>query len=64
MMYAWASPDYLLDHMTIEQIFLYYDQGIKLLNGTAKSPIRFTSPDLAGFNRAYGNRIKRPSKGG
>lgn len=28
-MYAWATPDYLLDHMSIEQVFYFYDQGIK-----------------------------------
>ena len=29
MMYAWARPDYLLDFMSIEEIFLYYDQGLQ-----------------------------------
>lgn len=28
-MYAWATPDYLLDHMSIEQVFYYYDKGIE-----------------------------------
>lgn len=28
-MYAWASPDYLLKHMSLEQIFMYYDYGIE-----------------------------------
>lgn len=28
-MYAWATPDYLLKHMSIEQIFMYYDYGIE-----------------------------------
>ncbi len=27
-MYAWATPDYLLDHMSIEQILMYYNYGI------------------------------------
>lgn len=27
-MYAWATPEYLLDHMTIEQIFMYYRYGL------------------------------------
>ncbi len=26
-MYAWARPDYLLDHMSIEEVFMYYDYG-------------------------------------
>lgn len=28
-MYAWATPDYLLDHMSIEQILMYYDYGLQ-----------------------------------
>lgn len=28
-MYAWASPDYLLDHMSVEQILMYYEYGME-----------------------------------
>lgn len=28
-MYAWATPDHLLDHMSLEQILLYYDYGLE-----------------------------------
>lgn len=28
-MYAWATPDHLLDHMSIEQILMYYDYGLE-----------------------------------
>ena len=28
-MYAWATPDYLLKRMSIEQIFMYYDHGVE-----------------------------------
>lgn len=28
-MYAWATPEYLLDHMSLEQIFMYYDYGVE-----------------------------------
>ena len=28
-MYAWATPGYLLDHMSIEEIFYYYDKGVE-----------------------------------
>lgn len=28
-MYAWATPDYLLDHMSLVQILMYYDYGIE-----------------------------------
>lgn len=27
MMFAWATPDYLLDRMSIEQIVYYYNKG-------------------------------------
>ena len=29
-MYAWATPEYLLDHMTFAQILLYYKYGPEL----------------------------------
>ncbi|MBS4191742.1 hypothetical protein KHA94_16250 [Bacillus sp. FJAT-49705] len=28
-MYAWATPEYMLKHMSIEQIFMYYDYGVE-----------------------------------
>lgn len=28
-MYAWASPEYMLDHMSLDQILMYYDYGIE-----------------------------------
>ena len=28
-MYAWAMPEYLLDQMTLEEVFYFYEQGMK-----------------------------------
>jgi hypothetical protein len=28
-MYAWARPDYLLDHMSIEELYMYLDYGLE-----------------------------------
>jgi len=28
-MYAWATPDYLLDNMSIPQIMMYYEYGME-----------------------------------
>lgn len=28
-MYAWATPEYLLNHMSLEQILMYYDYGVE-----------------------------------
>lgn len=28
-MYAWATPDYMLDHMSLEQVLMYYDYGVE-----------------------------------
>lgn len=28
-MYAWATPDHMLDRMSLEQIFMYYDYGME-----------------------------------
>lgn len=27
-MYAWATPDYMLHHMTFDQILMYYEHGV------------------------------------
>ncbi len=29
-MYAWATPEYLLDYMSLEEVFYYYDEGIAI----------------------------------
>ena len=28
-MYAWARPDYLLDHMSIDELYMYLDYGLE-----------------------------------
>lgn len=28
-MYAWATPEYMLDYMTFEQIIMYYEYGLE-----------------------------------
>ena len=28
-MYSWASPEYLLDRMSLEEVFFYYEQGMR-----------------------------------
>lgn len=28
-MYAWATPDYMLQRMTFQQIFMYYEYGLE-----------------------------------
>ncbi len=27
--YAWARPDYLLDHMSIDELYMYLDYGLE-----------------------------------
>lgn len=27
LMYAWATPDYILDYMSFEQLILFYNKG-------------------------------------
>jgi hypothetical protein len=62
MMYAWASPDYMLDHMSLDMILMYYDYGNGIMTGRPAGPLK-NMPDLAAFNRYYGNMIKRPGSG-
>lgn len=77
-MYAWATPEYLLDYMSLEQIFLYYDNGLEFeqwkavifLNEVGKAlegkqELETGSrPDKEKFYKLYGDKIKRPPKGG
>ena len=85
-MYAWATPDFLLDHMSIDQILMYYDYGLEyeenkaniLVNrlavgffGVEEKPKKKKqetdydeTPDRKAFYEKYGDKIKRPEKGG
>jgi len=36
MMYAWATPEYILDLMSMEQVMMYYEKGIKAVELQAK----------------------------
>lgn len=79
-MFAWATPDFLLDHMTLEEVIFYYEQGLKFeefeaelvvaklgeaLSGKKKNKgPQSDKPDKAAFYRYYGNKIERPNKGG
>lgn len=31
MMYAWASPAYILDEMSLEQLMMYYEKGCRVM---------------------------------
>lgn len=73
----------MLDHMSLDQIFMYYDYGLEqkeiesniLVNRIAvgffgvedKKPKKRDyndTPDKEAFYKHYGDRIKRPEKGG
>ncbi|MDG6245100.1 MAG: hypothetical protein QCH31_12065 [Methanolobus sp.] len=36
MMYSWASPEYILDKMSLEQVMMYYEKGVKGIELHAK----------------------------
>ncbi|MDP2217405.1 MAG: hypothetical protein Q8J68_08975 [Methanolobus sp.] len=36
MMYAWAAPEYILDQMSMEQVMMYYEKGVKAVELQAK----------------------------
>jgi len=77
-MYAWATPEYLLDKMTLEEVFFYYDQGIRfeefraqliisklgeaLSDKKKKQSPKSDKPDKAEFYKHYGGKIEH--KGG
>lgn len=75
VMYAWATPEYLLDGMSINQIMLYYEKGIQaqineakifwgvlgdaLSEDEGKKKSTTDKPDLKKFYDLYGDKIKR-----
>lgn len=78
-MYAWATPEYMLDKMTLEEVFFYYEQGINFeeikaelvvaklgeaLEGKKKNKQTNDKPDKQKFYEYYGDSIERPDKGG
>ncbi|XID91034.1 hypothetical protein ACF3MZ_21280 [Paenibacillaceae bacterium WGS1546] len=79
-MYAWATPEYLLDHMSFDQIIMYYEYGIEqkeiesnilvgrlavgLFGAKEKPKVKDDKPDRKAFHQAYGKKIKRPEGGG
>ena len=65
MNFSWASPDYLLDEMTLEQIFMYYDYMVAELTGEPeKAGPNKNKPDLDKFHKTYGDKIKTPNRKG
>ncbi|WP_284037463.1 hypothetical protein [Neobacillus sp. 114] len=83
-MYAWATPEYLLDCMSLDAVLMYYDYGLEHeeiksnilvsriavgLFGAKEPPKKkkkdyAETPDKEAFYKHYGDRIKRPEKGG
>lgn len=59
MMYAWASPEYLLNKMSIEEIARYYEHGLAILNNKPSGPNK-DKPNKKKFRNTYGDRIKTP----
>ena len=49
--FPWASPDYLLDRMTIEQVFHYYDMAV--WNETDKVPAKYEGIFSSSKERKY-----------
>lgn len=79
LMYAWATPKYLLDYMTLEEVFFYYEKGAdfeelkaellvskiaEALEGKKNKKKDPEKPDKEKFYQYYGDYIKRPDKGG
>jgi len=59
MIYAWASPEYLLNKMSLEEIFFYFDWGTSLLTGKPAG-VNKDKPNRKEFYKYYGDKIKRP----
>jgi len=64
MHFAWASPKYLLNEMSLEEIFMFYNYLVEELTGEKVEDKNNDTPDLKGFRNKYGNRIKTPNERG
>lgn len=65
-MYGWASPDYMLDCMTLLEIINYYENGIKfeetkakILVGTLAEAMNATEHKKTSSQPPQGKRIYR-----
>lgn len=59
-MYAWATPDYLLDFMSLEEVFYYYDQGINLERDVAENQ---ANEIVEKISIALGGKKRKTTKG-
>lgn len=53
--YGWASPSYLLNQMTLSQIFMYYDYLGEMITGKPAGDKKH-KPDLKKFRKIHGNK--------
>ena len=56
-MFAWANPDYMLNHMTFEQILMYWEYGVDLEEKKAKILTSRVAVGLFGAKEKPKNRF-------
>jgi len=61
-MFAWATPEYLLDHMSIEEVFYYYDQGVQCEDWRAALYAKWIGKLFEDKKQAKPPRGKNPDK--
>lgn len=63
-MYAWARPDYLLDYMSIEELYMYLDYGLEFEEIKAALLIQKINEALGGkkVTRKKGPDQDKPDK--
>ena len=63
-MYAWARPDYLLDYMSIEELYMYLDYGLEFEEVKAALLISKINEALGGkkVTRKKGPDSDKPDK--
>jgi len=65
MNFGWASPDYLLNQMSLPTIFMYYDYMVGELTGEPeKHGPEADKPNREKFHEIYGDKIKTPDRKG
>lgn len=55
-MFAWATPDYLLDYMTLEEVIFYYGRGISFENDKAET---VATAIISKLNEALGGKKQK-----
>lgn len=60
-MFAWATPEYLLDYMTLDEVFFYYQKGLEFEQTKGRFIVNELGKALSGKDDTK-NKSDKPDK--